>query len=649
MKPTALLFQDFHTPYSAEFQDIYFSSTNGIEESKHVYLQGSGFLDSLSSPTPSTLAEIGFGVGLNFILSLQAFQINAHPQKKITYLSFEKNPVIKEDLIELYSRFPELTSTAKLLLDQYPLLVPGLHEISLLQGRVRLILALGDATELLPKMDAQVNHWYWDGFAPSKNPDAFSEFIFKEAARLSAPNAIGTSFTAAGWVRRSLESLGFQVEKRPGYGKKRECIRAVFKNSEAKSHSIKKRAPWFSNQNLTLVKPHDTIGIIGAGLAGTAIAHEFLKRGNPVVLIDHHGVANRTSSNPAGLFTHQLSKTPNPISRFSQLALAHSLREIHSRSIKKRFGILQTGSDEELNHDLNSLQTSGYPSSFFKRTEAGIYFSECGILSPQKLCLKRLLGETESFHQNLTLIQSGISEIRKEKSKIHLMNLNGNITSSVDHVIYTPGADFVLPENILKHALLATQPFRSIRGQVIQIKPTSASQDLPYTLIENGYVTPISPEITGNDFHLLGATYLAKEALPNQVEMDNDSLIQDAVKKWHWFSTMNSTNLVSSQIGYRLSTPDKLPLIGPVCDSSWLKDNYLRTLKGSTRESDPELEVSSREWMCLGLGSRGITFSHYAASILVAQMHGEMLPIEYDLWEHLHSARNLIRNLKRSG
>ena len=93
IEPVSLEFKDSHTPYSSLFQDIYFAPEIGVHESTHVYLKNSGFIDALAKSDPDkhfNLGEIGFGVGLNFLLTYRHFLANSNQGQKLTYLSAEK-------------------------------------------------------------------------------------------------------------------------------------------------------------------------------------------------------------------------------------------------------------------------------------------------------------------------------------------------------------------------------------------------------------------------------------------------------------------------------------------------------------------------------------------------------------------------------
>ena len=234
MKPISIKFIDSNTPYSPVFEDFYYAPGLGVDESTYVYLEGSGLIESLKNKEIKrfNVGEIGFGVGLNFLLTCEYFLKNSDSSQQLTYLSVEKHPVRNEDLQALYLQFSHLSEYSNQLLKQYPPLTPGTHELTFAAGRVKLVLILGDAqtifTNLTLTPNQKIEFWYWDGCSPSKNPDAFQDSLFKELIPLSVPGAKAASFTAAGWVRRGLNTAGFKVEKRRGFANKRECIRVHF-------------------------------------------------------------------------------------------------------------------------------------------------------------------------------------------------------------------------------------------------------------------------------------------------------------------------------------------------------------------------------------------------------------------------------------
>jgi tRNA 5-methylaminomethyl-2-thiouridine biosynthesis bifunctional protein len=120
------------------------------------------------------------------------------------------------------------------LIEVYPEeLAGGFHTLQLEGGKICLQLFIGDVSEVweawslaqLPK----ASHWFLDGFAPSKNPEMWSEVLFAQMAAHAALGARFSTFTAAGFVRRGLQAAGFAVEKFKGFGRKREMLKGVLK------------------------------------------------------------------------------------------------------------------------------------------------------------------------------------------------------------------------------------------------------------------------------------------------------------------------------------------------------------------------------------------------------------------------------------
>lgn len=120
--------------------------------------------------------------------------------------------------------WPELTSFSEQLVTAYPSAIPGCQRVRFDNGSVVLDLWFGDVNELLPQVytpaDGLVDAWYLDGFAPSKNPDMWTDNLFANLYRLSRPEGTLATFTAAGFVRRGLADAGFAMLRVRGHGKK---------------------------------------------------------------------------------------------------------------------------------------------------------------------------------------------------------------------------------------------------------------------------------------------------------------------------------------------------------------------------------------------------------------------------------------------
>ena len=89
---------------------------------------------------------------------------------------------------------------------------------------IRLTVFMSDANTRLHQLQIEANAWYLDGFAPSRNPELWNENLIKTVFEKTAFGGSFATYSCAGFVRRNLEAAGFQVEKRPGFGSKREML-----------------------------------------------------------------------------------------------------------------------------------------------------------------------------------------------------------------------------------------------------------------------------------------------------------------------------------------------------------------------------------------------------------------------------------------
>lgn len=218
-------------PYSTAFEDVYFSSDNGLLETEYVFISGNHLAPrwhSLKQPL-FRIIETGFGTGLNFLCSVQQWLKHAPADAVLEFISVEKYPLQSADLQQALQQWPQLNDYSSVLLQHYDQLIAEGY-CSLVNGRIQLKLRLGDALQKLAELDTATpaDAWFLDGFAPSKNPEMWQDTLFTQMARLSKSGTSFATFTSAGAVRRGLAAAGFQVNKQPGFGKKREMLTGVY-------------------------------------------------------------------------------------------------------------------------------------------------------------------------------------------------------------------------------------------------------------------------------------------------------------------------------------------------------------------------------------------------------------------------------------
>lgn len=266
-------------PRSTRFGDIYFSPEDGLAESRAVFLRGCGLPERWRGRRRFTVGELGFGTGLNVLALLDLWRRKRPPGATLHVFSVEAFPLSAQDARRALAAWPELASLAERLLTRWPR-GGGFHRIDWPELGATLDLAHGDALDALIRWRGRADAWFLDGFAPARNPAMWSAELLRQVAERSAPGAVAATFTVAGAVRRGLAEAGFTVERRAGFGRKRERLEA--------------RLPG-------LAKDADTpsVAILGGGVAGASLARAFRGLGAAPTIVAPADPG--ASGNPAAL------------------------------------------------------------------------------------------------------------------------------------------------------------------------------------------------------------------------------------------------------------------------------------------------------------------------------------------------------------
>lgn len=221
-------------PVSRRFGDVYFSRGDGLEEARHVFLNGNQLTARWPSGAALRIGELGFGSGLNFLATWQAWRQQERPGR-LCFASVERYPLARPDLQAVVALWPELAPEAQQLVAAYPETPQGRWQHC--WGNVELQVDFQEAAEALACWPAgAIEAWFLDGFSPKVNPDLWAPELLKEVFRITQPGGTGATYTVAGAVRRALQAAGFRLEKRPGFGKKREMLTFQKPGSAAKTH-----------------------------------------------------------------------------------------------------------------------------------------------------------------------------------------------------------------------------------------------------------------------------------------------------------------------------------------------------------------------------------------------------------------------------
>ena len=217
-------------PYSLDFNDVYFNSQNGLQETEYVFIEHNHLKARFSSLEKEsfTVIETGFGTGLNFLAVAAHWLALAPKHAQLRYISIEKFPLTLADLAYAHSVWPQFAVISSELMQCYTNIKAGINTCSIAEGRIQLDLHADDISYALPPISQNADAWVLDGFAPAKNAEMWSNEVFSHIERLSSAGTTFATFTSAGAVRRGLQAAGFNVQKHPGFGKKREMLSGVF-------------------------------------------------------------------------------------------------------------------------------------------------------------------------------------------------------------------------------------------------------------------------------------------------------------------------------------------------------------------------------------------------------------------------------------
>ena len=208
---------DNRIPVSCKFNDSYYSIYGGLEETNFVFLSGNNLPGRFNDGFH--IAELGFGTGLNMLVSIEAFY-KANIKGTLYYTSFEKYPLEKSQAERALKIFPTLNKN--FLLDQW-----SQKTFSVVSDRIIGTVIIGDARKTVEQWSGKADAWFLDGFSPSKNPELWEPNLLKNVAIKTKKNGTFATYTAAGAVRRNLSNSGFLVEKVTGFGRKRHMCKGT--------------------------------------------------------------------------------------------------------------------------------------------------------------------------------------------------------------------------------------------------------------------------------------------------------------------------------------------------------------------------------------------------------------------------------------
>lgn len=632
-----LSWNDQGTPVSRAFDDVYFSNQNGLEETRYVFLDGNGLPARFASHPRDLLivAETGFGTGLNFLTLWQAFDRFRLQQpdaalQRLHFISCEKYPLQPADLAAAHASWPELAGYAAALRAQWPLALPGCHRLLLDGGRVTLDLWFGDINQLIHTFDdtlnQQVDAWFLDGFAPSKNPDMWTPELFQCMARLARPGATLATFTCAGFVRRGLIEAGFAVRKRKGYGQKREMLVGELPAAVTRAP----RAPWYARP----AAGDGDIALIGGGISSALLALALLRRGKRVTLYCADAAAAAgASGNRQGALYPLLNQHDPALERLFPAAFVFARHYYDQQGVTFEHdwcGVTQLGWNEKSQAKIDRMLLMGLPAELARAvdtTEAealcgvvtgcgGITYPLGGWLSPAELT-RELLLKAERGGLQLRW-QHELIDMQREQDE-WLLNFREQPAARHQNLVLCTG------HRLTGFSQSEQLPANPVAGQVSHVPTSPSLGALRQVLCYDGYLTPVSPQYQQ---HCIGASYRRGETDTGYRESDqqeNRARLMRCLPDAGWPGDIDVSE-GSSRGGVRCASRDHLPLIGALPDYPQLLEQYAGLAQ--QQENAASAPVHAGAFVLGALGSRGLCSGPLAAEVLAAQMCGEPIPLD---------------------
>lgn len=650
------------TPVSDQFDDVYFSNVNGLEETRYVFLKQNHLPQRWHAFDQKrfVIAETGFGTGLNFLAVWQWFDAFKQQNPNATlqtlhFISFEKYPLSQQDLVKAHQAWPELAVYAKKLHTHYPIAAPECHRIVLDDGAVTLDLWFGDIKDCMPKVPTPhhglIDAWFLDGFAPSKNPEMWNQTLFDGMAKLAKQDCTCATFTAAGFVRRGLIDAGFAMQKVKGFGTKREMIAGKL-DSKLPYSNIK---PWFAATSSNHVTD---IAIIGGGIASAALAKTLTRRGIHVSLYcADANPAQGASGNRQGAIYPLLNGSHSGVSRVFAPAFLFARQFVEQiatqtsfdhdwcgvtqlmwdeKSTNKQKAMLEGNFNPQLMHHCNPQQTElniGLPNSM-----ESLYYPLGGWLCPAQLTqgLIETLEKSDAFN---AYFHHQVEKLRWDETQQQwALSING-IEKHHQSVIMANGHQF---DQFDQTRYL---PLGKVKGQVSHIPTTDNLQKLSSVLCYDGYMTPHNPR---NQQHCIGASYdrsQINQTFDPIAQQENGQRLLNCIANQNWPKEVDTSSNQSRQ-GVRCVSRDHLPFVGAVGDFEKIKSNYQQLPTQSEQDVEPVAQYPNL-YCLLGLGSRGLSSAPLMAELLASQISGDPLPLPVDVLELLHPSRMWVRKLRK--
>lgn len=637
--PAGISYQD-GVLHSDTYGDVYHSASGGLAQAHHVFLAGNELPGRWRGRERFVILETGFGFGLNFLATWQAWREDAQRCARLHFVSIEKHPFAAADLKSLHEVCPGLAQLAPLaaqLQARWPLLVPGVHRLSFDDERVILTLAFGDVAHVLPQLRLAADALYLDGFAPPRNAQMWSPELLRGLARRCAPRATAATWSVAAPVREALVRAGFEVAKRPGLAPKREMTVARLREGVSRIDQAQRH------------RERSAI-VIGAGIAGASAAERLCARGWAVTLIERNAEpAQGASGNAAALFHPVVTRDDNHLARLSRagcvaaLSLWKRLDQTGITPRRSHCGVLQLARDErEAKAQHDAFARLAFPAAYAELVDreragriagvelaaGGIWFPQAGWIDPRSLTSALLAASGPRLTRRF---RADVAAIERDAGTWRALNAAGAELARAPVLVLANASE------ALRLAPSESIQLRSVRGQLTHL-PAAHAPILNAAVLRGGFILP---PIEGSV--LVGASFDLEDAddtLRADSHEGNLERMQAILPRSGGWTQAFDAAALAGRVGFRAVAPDRLPLVGALPDEEAI---------GRSADRLSRVPRKAGLYGAFAYASRGIVWSALAGELIASLLENEPLALDDDLVGALDPARFALRALRRKG
>ncbi len=537
-------------PYSNVYQDRFFQD-DAVSEITNIFIEPNQLLARIKNGSQIHIGELGFGFGLNFLVTAKFWLENKNLNSHILeYLAIDEALPTKAQILKIVDNFPELQKICNIFLQSYDPFHNDSHRIFFPSLKIRLTLIQNDVElglkNLLGFKNNQISAWYLDGFDPSKNKSMWSNSVFQYMKFLSTKDATFGTFTSAGFVKRGLKKFAFEVEKVKGYGMKRHKLIGwkSMGNPDINTESSKKKK----------------IGIIGSGIAASSAAYAAAQNGADIEIFESaDDIAAGASGNPVAALYPRFSINNSPYSFLTAQSYFFA-EKLYSQmpNAYMQTGLLFSHSNdyqaqwiEEMKHlnrnDLFEIINIEKMKKVYGFESHGLLVKKGGYLFPNLICKELLTHPNVKISYNYCF-----KNWLKNKSKIDIHFSNQEKKSGFDELIIANGPG-------LEQYLCG---LKISKGQLVGLKGSQqVNLDLP--LNSAGYILP---EVDGVTW--IGSTHEREFKNIDVCYEAGYKLIEKTNKNFNLGLTGAENMLMTAN--FRVGSKDRLPIAGKIADQIYV-------------------------------------------------------------------------------